>query len=103
MSKPIHIVKNCKDIGHAGGIRLKNKHQATLEKEVNQMDEIRMEIAEAHREWENANRYFNYAHGKDQIDYAIYCMITAEKRYDMLLRLAKRTSNNWPAWRGVMK
>ncbi|WP_231637338.1 DUF2508 family protein [Paenibacillus sp. FJAT-27812] len=82
---------------------MKNKHQAVLEKEVIQMDEIRLEIAAAHREWENANRYFNHAHGKDQIDYAIYCMITAEKRYDMLLRLAKRSSNNWPAWGGVLK
>jgi hypothetical protein len=67
------------------------------------MDDIRMEVYEAHREWENAIRYFDYAIGKDQIDYAIYCIITAEKRYEMLLRLAKRTSDKWPAWRGVMK
>lgn len=79
------------------------KKQADLEKEVQQMDDIRLEIAEAHQQWVNANRYFDYAIGKDQIDYAIYCIITAEKRYEMLLRVAKRTSGKWPAWRGVMR
>ncbi|WP_235561000.1 DUF2508 family protein [Bacillus sp. FJAT-28004] len=80
---------------------MSSTQQLELKITVNQMDDIRAEIVEAHREWENANRFFDYAVGKDQIDYAIYCMITAEKRYEMLLRLAKRTSNNWPAWRGV--
>ncbi|WP_241674894.1 DUF2508 family protein [Paenibacillus luteus] len=82
---------------------MKKRQDISMEKEARQMDEIRSEIVEAHREWENANRFFNYAHGKDQIDYAIHCMVTAEKRYDMLLRLAKRTSENWPSWRGIIK
>lgn len=82
---------------------MSNKKQIEKETEMNQMDEIRAEIVEAHREWENANRFFNYAIGKDQTDYAIHCMITAEKRYEMLLRLAKRTSTSWPAWRGVFR
>ncbi|WP_256710591.1 DUF2508 family protein [Paenibacillus sp. FSL H8-0548] len=82
---------------------LKKQQIAELEQETNYMSEIRLEISEAHRDWENANRFFNYAMGTDQIDYAIHCMVTAEKRYDMLLRLAKRTSNNWPSWRGVIK
>ena len=78
-----------------------SKQQATMEKETKQMEDIRFEIAEAHRDWENAIRFFDYAVGKDQIDYAIYYLITAEKRYEMLLRLAKRTSDKWPAWGGM--
>ncbi|MDQ0063846.1 DUF2508 family protein [Paenibacillus harenae] len=65
-------------------------------------ERLRKEIKEAHRDWVNANRFFEYALGQDQVDYAIYAIITAEKRYEMLLRLAKRTCNHWPQWGGVM-
>ncbi|WP_338554018.1 DUF2508 family protein [Paenibacillus sp. KS-LC4] len=64
-------------------------------------DQLRQEIYEAHMEWENANRFFDYALGKDQIDYAIYAIITAEKRYDSLLRTAKRACKSWSEWRAV--
>ncbi|ALS25644.1 YaaL family protein [Paenibacillus cisolokensis] len=57
------------------------------------------EIEEAHRDWENANRHFEYAVGKDQIDYAIYAMEAAEKRYEMLLRQAKQFAVTHPVWR----
>ncbi|MGO4549065.1 DUF2508 family protein [Paenibacillus sp. 2TAB23] len=77
------------------------KQQEAIHKDSVLMEEIRKEIAEAHREWENANRFFEYAVGKDQIDYAIYSVITAEKRYEMLLRLAKHTSEKWPRWGGI--
>lgn len=67
------------------------------------MEKLRQEIADAHREWENANRFFDYAEGPDQVDYAIFALISAEKRYQMLLRLAKRTGSKWPEWRGSFK
>lgn len=70
---------------------------------VEQMEQLRTEITEAHQEWENANRFFNYASGKDQIDYAIYAIISAEKRYEMLLRTAKQIRGNWPVWKGAFK
>ncbi|MNE72182.1 hypothetical protein D3C80_1681010 [compost metagenome] len=63
-----------------------------------QMIKLGKEIKEALNEWENANRYFNYAVGKDQIDYAIYAIISAEKRYEMLIRKAKQIKGSWPAW-----
>ncbi|MUT67877.1 DUF2508 family protein [Paenibacillus sp. NEAU-GSW1] len=66
-------------------------------------DQLRQEIAEAHREWVNANRFFDVAEGQDQVDYAIYSIITAEKRYEMLLRVAKRTCQKWPEWRGTLR
>jgi len=62
---------------------------------------IIIEIREAQQEWENANRFFNFALGKDQVDYAIHAIIAAEKRYAMLLRLAKNAAVQWPKWEGT--
>ena len=53
------------------------------------------DIREAHRDWVNAHRHFEYAAGFDQIDYAIYAIEAAEKRYEMLLRQAKKMNVNW--------
>ncbi|WP_159881864.1 DUF2508 family protein [Paenibacillus puerhi] len=47
------------------------------------------EIARAHMEWEVAQRRFEYALDKDQIDYAVYALEAAEKRFEMLIKLAK--------------
>lgn len=52
-------------------------------------DELMIEIQEAHRDWMNAQQHFEYALGKDQVDYAIFAIEAAEKRYEMLLRQAK--------------
>ncbi|MHA7967568.1 DUF2508 domain-containing protein [Paenibacillus sp. CAU 1782] len=57
---------------------------------------LKGEIIETLREWENANRFFDCALGKDQVDYAIHAIITAEKRYAMLLAKAKRLQGPWP-------
>jgi len=53
------------------------------------------DIREAHRDWVNAHRHFEYAAGLDQIDYAIYAIEAAEKRYEMLLRQAKKLNVHW--------
>jgi Protein of unknown function (DUF2508). len=53
------------------------------------------DIREAHRDWINAHRHFEYAAGFDQIDYAIYAIEAAEKRYEMLLRQAKKLNVHW--------
>jgi hypothetical protein len=65
-----------------------------------EMMELYNEIGQAKRDWENAHRYFEYALGKDQIDYAIFALEAAEKRYEMLLRRAKGLNAKWPAWMG---
>lgn len=83
-------------------INPKQKQKADLVNE-ERMEQLRTEIAEAQREWENANRFFDYASGKDQVDYAIYAIISAEKRYEMLLRIAKQMDGIWPVWKGVFK
>jgi hypothetical protein len=59
-------------------------------------DEIRdrrlllREIAEAKRNWQIAQQKLDYVTEPDQIDYAIFALEAAEKRYEMLLRQAKR-------------
>ncbi|WP_245948028.1 DUF2508 family protein [Paenibacillus sambharensis] len=59
------------------------------------LNKLMEEIREAHRDWENARRHFEYASGKDQIDYAIFAIEAAEKRYEMLLRHAKNLQVDW--------
>ena len=53
-------------------------------------DELQVDIEKALKEWDAANRMFNYAHGQEQIDIAIYALIACEKRYSMLLKKAKQ-------------
>ncbi|TBL72613.1 DUF2508 family protein [Paenibacillus thalictri] len=48
------------------------------------------EIRSAQIEWVTAQKRFDYVCEREQIDYAIYALEAAEKRYEMLLRLAKR-------------
>jgi len=47
------------------------------------------EIRRAHLEWSLAQWRFHDAMGYDQVDYAIYSLEAAEKKYGMLLRKAK--------------
>jgi hypothetical protein len=52
------------------------------------------ELQKAHKVWINSQAQFNFALGKDQIDYAICCMEAAEKRYEMLLKQARELHFN---------
>ena len=47
------------------------------------------EIHKAHMEWTTAQYRFDYAVEKEQIDYAVYALEAAEKRFEMLLKQAK--------------
>ncbi|REK71699.1 DUF2508 family protein [Paenibacillus paeoniae] len=62
---------------------------------------IKEEIRETLREWENAKRFFEHALGHEQVDYAIHAIITAEKRYAMLIHKAKKMKGPWPQWEVV--
>lgn len=68
-------------------MRTKGREQVEAEHET---EELLKEIQEAKQDWINAKRHFEYAEGQDQIDYAIFAIEAAEKRYEMLLRHAKR-------------
>ncbi len=52
------------------------------------------EIQQARERWTVANEQLNYVMEQDQIDYAIYALEAAEKKYDMLLRQAKKQKLN---------
>ena len=47
------------------------------------------DVRRAHLEWTMAQWRFHDALGYDQVDYAIYSLEAAEKKYGMLLRKAK--------------
>lgn len=51
---------------------------------------ILQEIAKAKLEWNSAEMKLNYVTETEQIDYAIYALGAAEKRYNMLIRQAKK-------------
>lgn len=63
------------------------KHLKDLEKSKLLLFE---ELKEAKRDWINAGNKLDYVHEHDQVDYAIYALEAAERRYEMLLRKAKQ-------------
>jgi hypothetical protein len=63
-----------------------------------EISQLYHEIIAAKRDWDNALRHFEYADGKDHIDYAIFAIEAAEKRYEMLLRKAKAMNIEWTKW-----
>lgn len=48
------------------------------------------EIEKAKAEWAAAQQKLEYVTEQDQIDYAIYSLEAAEKKYEMLIRQAKK-------------
>lgn len=54
-----------------------------------EMDKLLKELREAHLEWDCARKRLDYALEDEEIDYAIFALETAEKRYSMLLKQAK--------------
>jgi len=65
---------------------------ASMAEELDGVEACRLirEIEKARREWAIAQQKLDYVAEPDQIDYAIYCLEAAEKRYEMLLRQAKK-------------
>lgn len=50
------------------------------------------EIVKAKADWTAAQQKLDHVTEIDQIDYAIYALEAAEKRYEMLIRQAKKTN-----------
>ncbi|MBM7567668.1 YaaL family protein [Paenibacillus sacheonensis] len=80
----------------------RKKRTADLKKKSEQQEQMELldEIQTAKQEWENAQRFFEYAMDSDQIDYAIFAIASAEKRYEMLIRKAKRLPVQWAVLKG---
>lgn len=81
--------------------KVKQPAAEQLSESANEADRLVEEIEAAHREWVEAYRHFEYAMGKDQVDYAVYAIEAAEKRYEMLLRKAKTLKVEWSNKREV--
>jgi hypothetical protein len=74
---------------------IKRKRESEVQNEKKrQLEEDRQlllrEIREAHLNWSLAHHHLNEVVEKDEIDYAIFALEAAEKRYSMLLKQAKR-------------
>lgn len=54
-----------------------------------EMEKLLRELRESHIAWKCAQKRLDYALEEEEIDYAIFALETAEKRYGMLLRQAK--------------
>lgn len=63
---------------------------AVSEETADEQRQLLEDIRKAHLEWTMAQWRFHEALGYDQVDYAIYSLEAAEKKYIMLLRKAKR-------------
>ncbi|CAM4522964.1 hypothetical protein [Paenibacillus typhae] len=53
-----------------------------------------LEVRNAQLEWERAHLMFNEALGQDQIDYAIFILEAAERKYQIHLKHAKSLGIN---------
>lgn len=53
-----------------------------------------LDVRKSQLEWERAHLMFQEATGQDQIDYAIYVLEAAERKYQMNLRQAKKLKLN---------
>lgn len=56
--------------------------------------ETLLEVRKAQSEWETAHLMFDEALGQDQIDYAIYILEAAERKYQIHLKHAKSIGLN---------
>lgn len=68
------------------------KHDRML-KEL-EAEQIYADVQLAKQEWERAMRQFEAAQGEDEIDYAIYVLEAAERKYQIHLKRAKRARMN---------
>lgn len=53
-----------------------------------------LDVQKSQLEWERAHLLFQEATGQDQIDYAIYMLEAAERKYQMYLKQAKQLNIN---------
>ncbi|GIO94383.1 MULTISPECIES: DUF2508 family protein [Paenibacillus] len=62
--------------------------------EQERMWHVFMDVRKSQMEWERAHMMFQEATGQDQIDYAIYMLEAAERKYQMNLKQAKQLNIN---------
>lgn len=72
------------------GKRCKNVQVSDLDEHWN----VFLEVSKAQAEWQRAYLMFDEALGQDQIDYAIYILEAAERKYQIHLKHAKSLGLN---------
>lgn len=68
-----------------------------------EMDKLRSEVRKALVELQVTQNFFEMAHGDDQVEYAIYAMLAAERKYGMLINKAKAMDVEWSYLKGVAR
>lgn len=71
-----------------------NREQMITAEEQERMWSVFMDVRKSQMEWERAHLMFQEAMGQDQIDYAIYMLEAAERKYQMNLKQAKQLKLN---------
>nr|WP_246079660.1 DUF2508 family protein [Paenibacillus piri] len=69
--------------------RLTREQRRRQEMEQNDKWQLMQEIERAHMEWVTAQKRLDFVLEKEQIDYAVFALEAAEKRFEMLLKQAK--------------
>lgn len=59
-----------------------------MNKEIGQIDEDR--IRRAYREWEDAKNFFEYVSEPELVDYAVYAIEAAKRRFLYMLRQCRQ-------------
>jgi hypothetical protein len=70
-------------------LNLSREQRRKQEVETNDRQQLLQEIGRAHMDWITAQRRLDYVIEKDEIDYAVFALEAAEKRFEMLIRQAK--------------
>ncbi|MCR8636143.1 MULTISPECIES: YaaL family protein [Paenibacillus] len=69
--------------------RLSRVQRRKSELEMNDKLQLMQEIERAHMEWVTAQKRLDFVLEKEQIDYAVFALEAAEKRFEMLIKQAK--------------
>jgi len=68
-----------------------------------EMDELRREVRQALVELKTTQNFFDLACGGEEVEYAIYAVLAAERKYGMLINKAKDKQLNWSYYTGVAR
>ncbi|WP_422659163.1 hypothetical protein ACK8P5_01015 [Paenibacillus sp. EC2-1] len=71
-----------------------NQEKIITADEQDKMWSVFMDVRKSQMEWERAHMMFQEAMGQDQIDYAIYMLEAAERKYQINLKQAKELNMN---------
>ncbi|RUT27989.1 DUF2508 family protein [Paenibacillus zeisoli] len=73
----------------------KMRRQREVNQDFQRKVHIYEEVRKAKMEWERAYMAFQQAVGEDEIDFAVYTLEAAERRYQIHLKEAKKEEVSW--------